>query len=89
MEVWRRWLRFCDSFFKVAEKGRRLRRGSALGSRGDVLRPDFCQVAGQFYLPLCDAYTASTVFDALTVTGLPPFFFGSFRPAFEHFIFIF
>ena len=32
----------------------------------EVLRDDFTAVAGQFFLPLCDAFSAGTVFDALT-----------------------
>ena len=37
-----------------------------------VLRKDFTAVAGQFYLPVADAYAADTVFDALVVRAASP-----------------
>ncbi|CAN0493930.1 unnamed protein product, partial [Ectocarpus sp. 12 AP-2014] len=35
------------------------------GSGGGVTRSEFCESAGKHLLPMCDVYTAGTVFDAL------------------------
>ena len=39
---------------------------------GEVLRADFCAVAGQYFLPAADAFAASAIFDALTAVANVP-----------------